>query len=316
RNIHCLSCATADGRSRPGAEEAHMGDEVIFYSSPFSRGRIVHWMLEEAGAPYRFEVVNLETKEQKRPEYLAVNPMGKVPTIVHRGAVVTECAAICAYLADAFPAARLAPPTDSPARGTYYRWLFFGGCSFEPAIIDRMLSRPPASRPGALSYGCYEDAVETLAKALTPGPYILGRPFSAADVSVCSPLTCLVALIPVVSLLVMLAVFRVPAWLATLLGSLITFALAAWVWRMPLDDGTHAYLYGAATGVWNVDWITLWGMVLFNTMSVTGLFENFRRWLIALGGMDVRVQTMLFAWAFGALLEGLVGFGSPWAVVA
>ncbi|TLY90362.1 MAG: L-lactate permease, partial [Gammaproteobacteria bacterium] len=129
-------------------------------------------------------------------------------------------------------------------------------------------------------------------------------------------LTCLVALIPVVSLLVMLAVFRVPAWLATLLGSLITFALAAWVWRMPLDDGTHAYLYGAATGVWNVDWITLWGMVLFNTMSVTGLFENFRRWLIALGGMDVRVQTMLFAWAFGALLEGLVGFGYPWAVVA
>ncbi|TLY90361.1 MAG: glutathione S-transferase family protein [Gammaproteobacteria bacterium] len=163
-----------------------MGDEVIFYSSPFSRGRIVHWMLEEAGAPYRFEVVNLETKDQKRPEYLAVNPMGKVPTIVHRGAVVTECAAICAYLADAFPAARLAPPTDSPARGTYYRWLFFGGCSFEPAIIDRMLSRPPASRPGALSYGCYEDAVETLAKALTPGPYILGRQFSAADVYVCS----------------------------------------------------------------------------------------------------------------------------------
>src|SRR2546430_12782541 len=89
-------------------------------------------------------------------------------------------------------------------------------------------------------------------------------------------LTCLVALVPVVSLLVMLAVFRVPAWLATLIGSLITFALAAWVWKMPLDNGGHAYLYGAATGVWNVDWITLWGMVLFNTMSVSGLFENFR----------------------------------------
>src|ERR1700731_3447346 len=129
-------------------------------------------------------------------------------------------------------------------------------------------------------------------------------------------LTCLVALIPVVSLLVMLAVFRIPAWIATLVGSIITFALAAWVWKMPLDNGTHAYLYGAATGGWNVDWITLWGMVLFNTMSVSGLFENFRRWLIALGGMDVRVQTMLFAWAFGALLEGLVGFGYPWAVVA
>src|ERR1700686_1455160 len=129
-------------------------------------------------------------------------------------------------------------------------------------------------------------------------------------------LTCLVALIPVVSLLVMLAVFRIPAWLATLVGSIITFALAAWVWRMPFDNGSHAYLYGAATGVWNVDWITIWGMVLFNTLGVSGVFENFRRWLIALGGMDVRVQTMLFAWAFGALLEGLVGFGYPWAVVA
>ena len=129
-------------------------------------------------------------------------------------------------------------------------------------------------------------------------------------------LTCLVALIPVVSLLVMLAVFRWPAWIATLVGSIITFALAAWVWKMPFSDGSHAYLYGAATGVWNVDWITFWGMVLFNTLGVSGLFESFRRWLISQGTMDVRVQTMLFAWAFGALLEGLVGFGYPWAVVA
>ena len=129
-------------------------------------------------------------------------------------------------------------------------------------------------------------------------------------------LTCLVALIPVVLLLVLLAVFRMAAWLVTLLGSLITLALAAWVWRMPVSDGGHAYLYGAATGVWNVDWITFWGMVLFNTLGVSGVFENFRRWLIAQGSMDVRVQTMLFAWAFGALLEGLVGFGYPWAVVA
>jgi lactate permease len=129
-------------------------------------------------------------------------------------------------------------------------------------------------------------------------------------------LTCLVALVPVVSLLVMLAVFRLPAWLATLLGSVITYVLALWVWKMPLDQGSHAYFYGAATGVWSVDWITFWGMMLFNTLSVSGLFENFRRWLIAQGSMDVRVQTMLFAWAFGALLEGLVGFGYPWAVVA
>ena len=79
---------------------------------------------------------------------------------------------------------------------------------------------------------------------------------------------------------------------------------------------SHAYLYGSATGVWNVDWITFWGVMLFNTLVVTGVFENFRRWLIAQGTLDVRVQTMLFAWAFGALLEGLVGFGYPWAVVA
>jgi lactate permease len=129
-------------------------------------------------------------------------------------------------------------------------------------------------------------------------------------------LSCIVALIPVVSLLVLLAVFRWPAWLATLVGSVITFGVAAWVWKMPLDVGWHAYLYGAATGVWNVDWITIWGMVLFNTLVVSGVFENFRRWLIAQGSMDVRVQTLLFAWAFGALLEGLVGFGYPWAVVA
>ena len=129
-------------------------------------------------------------------------------------------------------------------------------------------------------------------------------------------LTCLVALIPVVSLLVMLAIWRLPAWLATLLGSLLTFVMAAWIWKMPLDQGVHAYVYGAATGVWNVNWITFWGMVLFNTLAVSGVFENFRRWLIAQGSLDVRVQTMLFAWAFGALLEGLVGFGYPWAVVS
>jgi lactate permease len=129
-------------------------------------------------------------------------------------------------------------------------------------------------------------------------------------------LTCLVALIPVVLLLVLLALFRWPAWLAVLVGSIVTFLLAAWIWKMPFHQGSRAYVYGAATGVWNVNWITFWGMVLFNTLGVTGIFENFRRWLIAQGSMDVRVQTMLFAWAFGALLEGLVGFGYPWAVVA
>ena len=129
-------------------------------------------------------------------------------------------------------------------------------------------------------------------------------------------LTCLVALIPVVFLLVLLALFRVPAWLATLLGSIVTLLLAMWVWRMPFGDGVRAYLYGSAQGMWSVNWITFWGLILFNTLSITGLFDNFRRWLVAQGTLDVRVQTILFAWAFGALLEGLVGFGYPWAVVA
>jgi glutathione S-transferase len=159
-----------------------MSDEIVFYSSPMSRGRIAHWMLEEVQAPYRFEVVNLEAGEQKKPPYLAVNPMGKVPAIVHRGIVVTEAGAICAYLADAFPAAGLAPPTDSAQRGTYYRWMFFGGSCVEAAVIDRMLSRPAAARPAALGYGSYEDTVATLESALKPGPYILGDRFSAADV--------------------------------------------------------------------------------------------------------------------------------------
>jgi lactate permease len=129
-------------------------------------------------------------------------------------------------------------------------------------------------------------------------------------------LTWLVALIPVVLLLVLLAVLRLSAWLATLIGSIVTFLLAWWIWQMPFSDGAQAYLYGAATGVWNVNWITWWGVILFNTMVVTGRFENLRKWLISMGTQDVRVQTILFAWAFGALLEGLVGFGYPWAFVA
>jgi lactate permease len=129
-------------------------------------------------------------------------------------------------------------------------------------------------------------------------------------------LTWLVALVPVVALLVLLAVLRVSAWLSTLIGSIITLLLAIWVWQMPLGAGAYAYLYGSITGLWAVDWITIWGVILFNTLVVTGVFEKFRRWLISQGTADVRVQAMLFAWAFGALLEGLVGFGYPWAFVA
>ena len=165
-----------------------MNEEIVFYHNPMSRGRMVHWMLEETGAPYRFEPVSFEKGENKKPAFLAINPMGKLPTIVHRGAVITECGAIITYLGDAFPAAKLAPAVDEAARGTYLRWMFFGQGCIESALIDRMLSRPPVDRPAALGYGNYDDVLRALELALTPGPYILGNRFSAVDVYVGSQL--------------------------------------------------------------------------------------------------------------------------------
>jgi glutathione S-transferase len=161
-----------------------MADELVFYHNPASRGRIVHWMLEEVGVPYETKILSLEKREHKSPEYLAINPMGKIPAIVHNGTVVTESAAICAYLADAFPKAGLAPPIGDPARGTYYRWLFFAAGCIEPALVDKMFARPPVEREGTLGYGTYESTVATIEKAITPGPWILGERFSAADVYV------------------------------------------------------------------------------------------------------------------------------------
>src|SRR5579863_3405993 len=129
-------------------------------------------------------------------------------------------------------------------------------------------------------------------------------------------LTVIVALIPVIALLVMLAVFRITAWLATLIGSVITLLVAILVWQMPFSNGIQSYLIGSANGIWAVDWITFWGLIIFNTLKLTGLFDTFKNWLIEQATADVRVQTILLAWALGALLEGLVGFGYPWAVVA
>ena len=129
-------------------------------------------------------------------------------------------------------------------------------------------------------------------------------------------LSSLLALVPVLVLLVMLAGLRVTAWLATVIGSAVTVLLAVTAWHAPVGSTMRAYLYGSLTGVLAVDWITFWGVVIFNTLVVTGLFTVLRRWLVSHATADVRVQTMLLAWAFGALLEGLVGFGYPWAVVA
>jgi glutathione S-transferase len=142
---------------------------------------MVHWMLEELGAPYRIELVDLAKGEQKKSDFLAINPMGKVPAIVHRGVVVTECGAILTYLADAFPDAGLAPAIHDPLRGTYLRWMFFGAACVDHAMIDRMLARPVPERTGALGYGRHEHVFDTLETALSRGPYLVGERFTAAD---------------------------------------------------------------------------------------------------------------------------------------
>jgi glutathione S-transferase len=165
-----------------------MTDIISFYTNPFSRGRIVHWMLEEVGAPYKVELLDFERGEHKESSYLSLNPMGKVPAIVHRGVVVTEGAAICSYLADAFPAAKLAPLPSEPARGTYFRWLFFAAACLEPAAIDKTSPRAAEVRPSALGYGTYEDVMNAIESAITPGPHVLGDRFSAADVYLASQL--------------------------------------------------------------------------------------------------------------------------------
>jgi glutathione S-transferase len=161
-----------------------MSEEIVFYTNPMSRGRIVRWMLEEVGQPYRTEVLDYGTT-MKAPAYLAINPMGKVPAIRHRGVTVTECAAICTYLADAFPAAGLAPASDDPARGTYLRWLFFGAGPMEAAVTAKSLGLlAPADKAGMAGYGAFDQMVDALETAIEAGPYILGERFSAADVYV------------------------------------------------------------------------------------------------------------------------------------
>ncbi|GAA3925941.1 glutathione S-transferase family protein [Luteimonas lutimaris] len=160
-------------------------DELVFHTNPQSRGRIVRWMLEEIGQPYR-TAVQAYGAGMKSPEYLAINPMGKVPAIVHRGVVVTEAAAICAYLADAFPEAGLAPAQDDPLRGSYFRWLFFAAGPVEAAVSAKALGLlAPPERAGMVGYGSFEQTVDTLEiAAQSASPWLLGDRFSAADVYV------------------------------------------------------------------------------------------------------------------------------------
>jgi glutathione S-transferase len=153
--------------------------DLIFYTNPQSRGRIIRWMLEEVGAPYETEIISYE--EMKGDRYLAVNPMGKVPAVKHRGRVVTECAAICAYLADVFPEANLGPTEDEKA--DYYRWLFYAAGPVEHAVTNNYAKWEPAPEQHRMfGYGSFDKVVSTLDELFSLRDYVCGDRFTAADV--------------------------------------------------------------------------------------------------------------------------------------
>jgi glutathione S-transferase len=175
----------------PFLEYKTMANALFFYTNPMSRGRIVRWMLEELGQPYRTELLDYGTT-MKAPAYLAINPMGKVPALKHGDVVVTECAAICTYLADAFPESALAPaPTDSD-RGAYYRWMFFGAGPLEAAVTNKSLGFEIAADQfqlqGRAGYGSLTRVLDTLSSALDGRDHLVGNQFSAADLYISAQL--------------------------------------------------------------------------------------------------------------------------------
>lgn len=154
---------------------------TLYHASP-SRSSIVLWMLEELGQPYDVKLLSLGGGDNLKPDYLAINPMGKVPAIEHGDAVITEVAAICTYLADEFPNAKLNVPIGTPGRGTYLKWLFFGPGCLEAAVIDRAAPRKDPPRRAMLGYGDFDMTMDVVAKAVEKGPYLMGAQFTAADV--------------------------------------------------------------------------------------------------------------------------------------
>ncbi len=159
---------------------------LILYTNPMSRGRIVRWMLEEVGAPYELRVLEFGAA-MKSPEYLALNPMGKVPTLVHDGAVVTEVVAICAYLAECFPERALAPPLGSPARAAWHRWLFFIAGPLEMALSAQQYGwRIDADNAMAVGCGMVDDVLRTIRQQLAKGDWLCGAQFTAADLLLAS----------------------------------------------------------------------------------------------------------------------------------
>ena len=163
-----------------------MTDLTLYHSAP-SRSAITLWMLEEIGEPYDIHLLSLKNGENRESGYLAVNPMGKVPALRHRDTVITEVAAICTYLADAFPQKGLNIPLDDPRRGPYLKWLFFGPV-IESAVMDRAYPRAGQPPRTALGYGDFDTTMDVVASAVTPGPFLMGDRFTAADVVVGSNL--------------------------------------------------------------------------------------------------------------------------------
>src|SRR3954470_18504074 len=164
-----------------------MAKLTLYHAAP-SRSSIARWMLEEIGEPYEIELLHLSAGDQQKPDYLAINPMGKVPALRHGDVVITESAAICTYLADAFPKAGLSVPIGDPRRGIYLKWLFFGPSCIEPAMTDRAYPRKEEPRRGALGYGDLETTMDVTAKGVAAGRYLMGEQFTAADVVVGSTL--------------------------------------------------------------------------------------------------------------------------------
>ena len=159
-----------------------MSDALVLYTNPMSRGRIARWMLEEIGRPYRAEIVEYGPP-MKGEAFRRLNPLGKVPVLAHGATVVSETAAICAYLADAFPEAGLAPAVSDPSRGSYYRALFLAAGPVEAAVTNRALGvEVPPERQGMVGYGSFAAVMDALEAVVSPGPYILGARFSAADI--------------------------------------------------------------------------------------------------------------------------------------
>lgn len=154
---------------------------TLYHASP-SRSSIVLWMLEEIREPYEIELVSLSKGENLAPKFLAINPMGKVPALRHDDTVITEVAAICTYLADAFPRAGLNVPIGTPRRGVYLKWLFFGPGCLEPAVIDRAAPRKEEARRAMLGYGDFDTTMNVVVTAVEPGPFLMGEQFTAADV--------------------------------------------------------------------------------------------------------------------------------------